>query len=70
MAFGQKFTRRDSEIEEIRNQKVDDEDDIVENDITGGEVEEEHLIQYKKKFLNHFQKKQHILVDLYLKLVI
>lgn len=41
MAFGQKFTRRDSEIEEIRNQKVDDEDDIVENDITGGEVEEE-----------------------------
>lgn len=41
MAFGQKFTRRDSEIEEIRNQKVDDEDDIVENDIVGGEVEEE-----------------------------
>lgn len=40
MGFGEKFTRRDSEIEEIRNQKIDDEDDILENDITGG-VEEE-----------------------------
>lgn len=40
MAFGQKFTRRDSEIEEVRNQIVD-EDDVVENNIVDEELEED-----------------------------
>lgn len=40
MAFGQKFTRRDSEIEEIRNRMVDEEDDdIVDNEGLNNEVE-------------------------------
>lgn len=41
MAFGQKFTRRDSEIEEIKNQMVDDDDDEIVNNNNNSNEETE-----------------------------